>query len=44
MNAIRSILYALARFIGDVNAIVKGRVFARIRRRILGRMASRVIR
>jgi hypothetical protein len=44
MNSFRSMLYALARFLGDVNAIMKGHVFGRIRRRVLGRFASRVIR
>ncbi len=39
----RSFLYALARAMGDYNAIKRGRVGERIQRRILGRLASRVI-
>lgn len=33
----RSLLYALSRFLGDWNAYKKGRVLGRIKRRLVGR-------
>jgi hypothetical protein len=37
----RSFLYALARFLGDVNAVKKGRVGRRIGRRVAGKYTGR---
>jgi ubiquinone biosynthesis protein UbiJ len=39
----RSLLYALARFLGDVNAVRRGRVTRRIARRIAGRVTGRAL-
>ena len=39
--AVRSALYKLARFLGDVNAVKKGRVGRRIGRRIAGKATGR---
>ena len=40
----RSFLYALARFLGDVTAVKKRRVGKRIERRIAGKIMSRMLR
>ena len=40
----RRLLYALARFLGDLGAVRKGRTGRRVRRRLLGRLTSRLIR
>ncbi|MPZ92505.1 MAG: hypothetical protein GEU68_12850 [Actinobacteria bacterium] len=37
----RSFLYALGRFLGDVNAVRKGRVGRRIGRRVAGKYTGR---
>ncbi|MCC5839413.1 MAG: hypothetical protein JJT96_04740 [Opitutales bacterium] len=37
----RSFLYALARLLGDVNAVKRGRVGRRIGRRVVGRAAGK---
>jgi hypothetical protein len=39
----RSFLYKLARILGDVNAVQKGRVGRRIGRRAAGRMTGRFL-
>lgn len=41
MAGTRGILYALARFLGDVNAVKKGRVGKRVARRIAGKATGR---
>jgi hypothetical protein len=41
MNGFRSFLYALARLLGDVNAVKRGRVGRRVGRRIAGRATGR---
>lgn len=41
MNGFRSLLYKLARLLGDVNAVKRGRVGRRIGRRIAGRATGR---
>ncbi|MCC5841499.1 MAG: hypothetical protein JJT96_15400 [Opitutales bacterium] len=38
---LRSLLYALARLLGDVNAVKRGRVGRRIGRRVVGRAAGK---
>ena len=44
MSAFRSMLYALARLLGDVNAVKKGRVTRRVGRRIAGMVTGRGLR
>jgi len=39
----RSLLYALARLLGDVNAVQKGRVGRRVGRRIVGKGTGRLL-
>jgi hypothetical protein len=41
---LRSYLYKLARFLGDRNAVQKGRVGRRIGRRYAGRATGKVLR
>jgi hypothetical protein len=43
MAGFRSFLYLLARLLGDINAVKRGRVGQRIGRRIVGRAAGRGI-
>ncbi|MFP4561515.1 MAG: hypothetical protein ACLFRB_06150 [Thiohalorhabdus sp.] len=43
MNGFRSFLYALAKLLGDINAIAKGRVGRRIGRRIAGKGTGRLL-
>lgn len=43
MNDLRSLLYAAARFLGDVNAVMKGRIGRRVGRRIAGRVLGRLL-
>jgi len=40
----RSLLYAIARLLGDLGAVQKGRTSKRIGRRIAGRSAGKVLR
>jgi hypothetical protein len=44
MNALRTVLYAIARALGDYQAIKRGRVARRLQRRTLGRLLSRIFR
>ena len=41
--SLRSILYTLARLLGDANAVRKGRVTERATNRLMGRLISRFI-
>ena len=41
MAGTRGFLYALARFLGDINAVKKGKVGRRIGRRIVGKATGR---
>ncbi|MEA5444601.1 hypothetical protein VCB98_02070 [Gammaproteobacteria bacterium AB-CW1] len=43
INRTRGLLYWLARLLGDVNAVRRGRVGRRIGRRVVGRAAGRGI-
>ncbi len=43
MTGFRSLLYRLARMLGDVNAVRRGRVGRRIARRTTGRGAARIL-
>lgn len=40
---IRSILYLLARLLGDLSAVRRGRIGRRVARRVVGKMAGRGI-
>ena len=44
INAFRGVLYALARLLGDINAVEKGRIPRRIARRMAGRVTGRFLR
>ena len=44
INKTRGFLYWLARILGDVNAVKKGKVGRRIGRRIAGKGAGRILR
>jgi len=41
---VRGFLYKLARFLGDVNAVKKGKVGKRVARRATGRVAGKGMR
>ena len=43
INNTRSMLYMLAKLLGDVNAVLKGRVGSRIARRLVGKATGRGI-
>ncbi|MDI3309541.1 MAG: hypothetical protein QJR07_20915 [Acetobacteraceae bacterium] len=43
-GSFRSALYALARLLGDVNAVKKGKVGRRIARRAAGKLTGRAMR
>ena len=43
INKIRSLLYKTAKFLGDVNAVRKGKIKQRIKNRIVGKYASKRI-
>jgi tetrahydromethanopterin S-methyltransferase subunit G len=43
INKIRTILYFIARILGDINAVQKGKIGQRIGRRILGKIFGRII-
>ena len=40
---LRSMLYALARLLGDVNAIEKGKAPQRVERRVAGKFMGRIL-
>ncbi len=42
--SVRSLLYWLARLLGDVNAVRRGRIRQRIVRRVAGKAAGRALR
>lgn len=44
MAGFRSLLYSLAKLLGDINAVKKGRVGRRIGRRVTGRVAGKGMR
>jgi hypothetical protein len=41
VNRVRSVLYTLARFLGDYEAVKRGRVEKRLARRTVGRVTGR---
>ena len=44
INKVRGGLYKTARVMGDVQAVKSGRIVPRIKRRILGRIAGKILR
>ena len=44
MNKFRNFLYLLARILGDVNAVRRGKIGKRIARRVVGKATGRVMR
>jgi len=44
LSKVRSILYGIARLLGDVNAVQKGEVSRRIGRRMAGKATGRIFR
>lgn len=43
LSSFRSLLYRLARLLGDVNAVEKGHVVKRVERRVAGRFMGRIL-
>jgi len=43
INALRNILYFIARLLGDVNAVKKGKVGKRIARRAAGKVTGKAL-
>lgn len=43
LNPIRNLLYFIARILGDVNAVQKGRVGRRIARRAAGKVTGKAL-
>lgn len=43
INKIRSFLYTLAKILGDVNAVRKGKIGKRIGRRVAGKFTGRFL-
>ena len=41
---LRSALYGTAKILGDANAIAKGKVLKRVKNRVLGKIAGKIIR
>jgi len=44
INKIRSLLYGSAKFLGHINAVVKGKILRRIFRVFLGKQASKLMK
>ena len=44
MKSVRSLLYVVAKYLGDFSAVGKGKVGKRIGRRIAGRLSGRTLR
>ena len=44
INHLRRLLYKFNRFLGDVNAVKRGRIVKRSENRIIGRLAGKVLR
>ena len=43
INTIRSVLYKVAKILGDVNAVKRGKITQRIGRRIAGKITGRLL-
>lgn len=44
INKFRSILYNVAKFLGDVNAVKKGKIGRRVGRRVAGKATGKLFR
>lgn len=44
ISKIRTILYTLAKYLGDVDAIRKGRIKQRIKNRLIGKVTGRLFK
>lgn len=44
IGKLRSILYAAAKYLGDINAIKRGTVKQRVRNRIIGKFTGRLFK
>lgn len=43
IGKVRSVLYWIAKILGDINAVIKGRIGARIARRAAGKLTGRAL-
>jgi hypothetical protein len=43
LGQIRTVLYTVAKFLGDLNAVEKGRLAQRLGRRIVGKLTGRLL-
>lgn len=43
ISRLRTILYTTAKVLGDMNAVLKGRIAKRIIRRLSGKLAGRIL-
>lgn len=43
ISKIRSVLYTTAKVLGDVDAVKKGKVGKRLKKRVLGKIAGRLL-
>ena len=41
INKVRSLLYLIAKLLGDVNAVLKGNIMQRVARRLAGKVTGR---
>jgi hypothetical protein len=44
LNKVRSLLYKTAKVLGDVNAVKKGTVGKRVKRRLLGKITGNILK
>jgi hypothetical protein len=44
LSKIRSKLYGTGKLLGDLNAVIKGKIVKRIKNRILGKAAGKIIK
>ena len=43
INKVRGVLYLLAKLLGDLNAIQKGKIATRVARRLAGKITGRLL-
>jgi hypothetical protein len=44
ISKVRSVLYRSAKVLGDADAVAKGKIGKRIKRRILGKIAGKILK
>ena len=44
INKVRTVLYTVAAILGDLNAVLKGRIIRRVGRRVAGRVTGNLFR